>query len=453
MMNLNRITRFSIGLIALTANVSQAIETRFEADTSLPMVYLNVAVKAGAAHDPLTQSGIGNFVGEMMLRGTKNRTKAQIDATLDLLGATLNVETRSEAIIFRGRVLATKLPQYMEIVEDIITNPNFPENEIKKLKSEIISDIVESRGKDARLGKVFWDEFLFEGHPYGKPILGKTPALAKLKRADLIRHYEALFQDRNLLVVGSGSADSASIENWANRIARNRPDSPGENPIQIVSAPVPSLKRRVLFVNKPERTQTQVYFGQVGVRLTDPSFFPMHIANHVFGGGSFSARLMTEVRVKRGWSYGAYSYFRHGIQPRSWQAYTFPATKDTPETIKLVDGMLQDWKVNGLKPEEFDFAKSGLINSAGFAYNTPAKRVENILLEKTLRLPDGFMKTYADRMSGVTRAQSNAAVKDFLDPERMSVMVLGTAKDLKPKIATSLKVPENEIRVVPFSKE
>ena len=56
---------------------------------------------------------------------------------------------------------------------------------------------------------------------------------------------------------------------------------------------------------------------------------------------------MTEVRVKRGWSYGAHSYFRHGIQPRSWQAYTFPASKDTAETVKLLEGMLRDWKTSG----------------------------------------------------------------------------------------------------------
>ena len=442
----------SLAVFALTLSAS-ALETRFEADSALPVVYLNVAVKAGAANDPTGQSGIGNFVGEMMLRGTKMRSKAQIDETLDLLGATLSVEVRAEAIIFRGRVLSSKLAEYMEVVQDIVTNPSFPESEIKKLKAEISSDIVEMRGKDSSVAKVFWDAFLFQGHPYGKPILGKLHDLDKIRREDLVRHYGNLFQDRNLLVVGSGDSESTFVDAWAKRIAEKRPNSGGVNPIHVSPAPKKWEKRRVLFVDKADRTQTQVYFGQVGLRMTDPDFFPVYVANHVFGGGSFSARLMTEIRVKRGWSYGAYSYFRHGIQPRSFQAYTFPATKDTASAVALMDTMLHTFREKGITPAEYEFAKSSLINSAGFSYNTPAKRVENILLEKTLDLPDGFMKSYADHLATVTLEQANDAVKKFLDPDHMSILVLGTAKEIKAKVAESLKVPETEIPVVPYTKE
>ncbi len=440
-------------LLAVNSSPARAMETRFESDASLPIVYLNIAVKAGAAHDLPAQSGIGNFVGEMMLRGTSTRSKAQIDEALEQLGATLNVETRSEAIIFRGSVLSAKLAEYMEIVQDVITNPSFPESEIRKLKSEVVSQILNTRGKDNALAKVFWDAFLLEGHPYGKPILGKTRDLERLKRPDLLRHYANLFQARNLLVVGSGDSESSFVEAWAKRIAEKRPNSEGQNPIRTATAPDAWKKRRVLFIDKAERTQTQVYFGQIGLKLTDEAFFPVYLANHVFGGGSFSARMMTEVRVKRGWSYGAYSYFRHGIEPRSWQAYTFPAAKDTAAALALVDGMLRSWQENGINQAEFEFAKSSLINSAGFTYNTPAKRVENILLEKTLRLPDGFMRSYAENLAKVSHARTNAAVKSFLDPERLSVMVLGTAKDLKAKVATSLRVSEKEIEVVPFTRE
>jgi zinc protease len=443
-----------VSLLAFCGAVSSfAMETRFEHDPALPIVYLNVAVKAGAANDPQGQAGIANFVGEMMIRGTKTRSKDQIDEELDQLGATLSVEARSEALIFRGHVLSAKLAEYMDLVQDVITNPSFPEKEIRKLKTEITSAILDSRGKDSTLGRVFWDAFLFEGHPYGKPVLGKTKDIEGLKRDDLVRHYSNLFQDRNLLVVGSGDSEESFVASWAKRLAEKRPNSESKNPIQAADAPKSWPKRRVLFVDKPDRTQTQVYFGQIGIRPTDRNFFPLYLSNHVFGGGSFSARLMQEVRVKRGWSYGAHSYFKHGIRPRSFQAYTFPAAKDTAGALTLIDTMLRDWNEKGITPEEFRFAKASLINSAGFSYNTPSKRVENILLEKTLELPDGFLKSYAENLEKVTHEDTNRAVKEFVAPDRMSVMVLGTAKALKPKVAEALKVPASEIAVVPFTKE
>lgn len=432
---------------------SMAIETQFENDPSLPIVYLNVGVKGGAANDPDGQSGISNFVGEMMLRGTKTRSKAQIDEALDQLGATLGVETRSEALIFRGRVLSSKLAEYMDIVQDIITNPSFPEKEIKKLKSEITSELMESRGNDKVLGRLFWESFLFEGHPYGKPILGKSKEIEKLKRDDLLKQYGNLFQDRNLLVIGSGDSQPSTFSSWAKKLAEKRPNSPGENPIRTAVTPSAPVKRTVQFIDKPDRTQTQLYFGQIGLLLTDPDYFSVYLANHVFGGGSFSARMMTEVRVKRGWSYGAGSFFRHGIRARSWQAYTFPASKDTPGTLSLIDTMIRDFREKGITSEEYKFARDSLINSAGFTYNTPGKRVENLLLEKTLGLPDGFMKSYAENLAKTTQEGVNTSVKNFLKPDEMKILVLGTAKDLKAKVAGSLKIPENEIKVIPYTKE
>lgn len=443
-----------VSLASFFASFSaSAVEVKFEPDTSIPMVYLNVAVKAGGAHDPKGAYGISNFMGEMLLRGTNSRTKEQIDLALDQIGAILEVETRSEALIFRGSVLSAKLPDFMEILNDILTNPKFPESEIQKLKREIVSQILLERGRDNALARSRWDRFLFADHPYGKPLLGTVRDIEKLTRASIVDHYNRFIQDRNLLVVGAGDAEESFVKSWADRLAEKRPDSKGENPIRVVDAPVPPKSRRLQLIDKPERTQTQIYIGQIGVRMTDDDFFPLYLGNHAYGGGSFSARLMVEIRVKRGWSYGAYSYFRHGLRPRSWQTYFFPATKDTPDALAKGLEMISELKEKGITKEEFEFAKQSLVNSSGFMYNTPKKRVENILLERTLNLPDGFMKSYGPALAKVSHDEVNQALKSYLAPESLSILVLGTAKDLKAKLAEKSGVPEKEITVVPYSQE
>ncbi len=443
-----------IALLALSiASSAFAIETRFEEDRSLPLVSVNVVIKAGAAHDPKGQSGITNFMGEMLKRGSKKYSKEKILEALDQIGGSLEVETRAEALILRGSVLAEKLSQFLDLVTEIVSEPTFPEHEIKKLKAEVVSSILEERGNDRGLARARWESFLMSGHPYGNPLLGKMKDVESITRAQIEAHYKKLFQNRNTIVIGTGDAEESFIRSWSDRLAEVLPNSEGPNPVEPVGRPELAQKLRVRVIDKPDRTQTQVYWGQEGVLFTDPKFFPLYLGNHAFGGGSFSARFMVEIRVKRGWAYGAYSYFRHGLQPRSWQAFTFPASKDTPDAVKYGLSMIQELKGKGITQEEYDFAKTSLINSAGFMYNTPKKRVENLILEQTLNLPPGFTKSYGPALSRVSIDDVNAALKAFLHPERFSILVLGTAKTLKPKLAEKLGMKESEIETVPYTVE
>ncbi len=442
----------TISLISLFefSSTARAVEIEFERDSNLPIVDINVAIKTGAVSDPKGQSGVTNFMGEMLLRGTKSRTKEQIDLELDQMGAHLDVEVRAESTIFRGSVLSSQLDRYLRLLTDVLTQPSFPETEIAKLKKEIISGILDELGRDQSLASRRFTRFLFEGHPYGNPILGRVKDIEALTQAQLAAQYDKLVREKQLLVVGTGDSSEKQISQWAEQLALSRP---GGEKAKVVDAPKQSDKRRLLIVDKPDRTQVQMIAGQIGVLMTDPNYFPLYVGNYVFGGGSFSSILMKEIRVKRGWSYGAGSNFRHGLRPRSWQFSLFPKSGDAPpalaESLRLVEALKKD----GITQPDFDFATQSLINSAGFSFNTPKKRVENILLERCLNLPDGFMRSYAERIGKVSLSDVNTSLAQFLKPGQLSILVLGTAKDLKAPLAKAAGVPESEVQVVPYTQD
>ncbi len=444
------VTIISLVTLLEFSSPAHAVETEFERDANLPIVDINVAIKTGAVSDPKGQSGVTNFMGEMLLRGTKSRTKEQIDLELDQMGAHLDVEVRAESTIFRGSVLSSQLDRYLRLLTDILTQPSFPETEIAKLKKEIISGILDELGRDQSLASRRFTRFLFEGHPYGNPILGRVKDIEQLTQAQIAAQYDKLVREKQLLVVGTGDSTEKQISQWADQLAAIRP---GGEKAKVVDAPKQSEKRRLMIVDKPDRTQVQMIGGQIGVLLTDPNYFPLYVGNYVFGGGSFSSILMQEIRVKRGWSYGAGSNFRHGLRPRSWQFSLFPKSGDAApalaESVRLVEKLKKD----GITQPEFDFATQSLINSAGFSFNTPKKRVENILLERCLNLPDGFMRSYAERIRKVSMTDVNTALNQFLRPDQLSVLVLGTAKDLKAPLAKAAGVPESEVQVVPYTQD
>lgn len=436
----------------LWTSASRAMDVSFEEDHSLPLVQINLALKAGSVTDPSGQSGITNFMGEMLLRGTRSKTKEQIDVALDQMGAKLEIETRAESMILRGSVLASQLDKFLALMEEIATQPRFPEREIRKLKSETISGLLEEQGDDSALEARNFQEFLFQKHPYGKPVDGTIKDVGNFNRGKVVGQYTRFMHDKNLLVVGSGDTTADKIKQWADGIAAKLP-SMNKAVVGKVPAPKNVDHRRLLIVDKPDRTQTQMSAGQIGVLMTDSDFFPLYVGNFVLGGPTFSSRLMNEIRVKRGWSYGAGSGFRFGLQPRYWRAHLFPASRDSApalaETLKLIAQM----KAAGVTADEFTFAQTSLVNKSGFMYNTPAKRVENALLEKTLDLPTGFMKSYGPEISKVTRAQVNDAIEKFLRPDNLAITVVGTASELKEPLAKAAGVPVDQVEVKPYTQD
>jgi zinc protease len=439
-----------VALTWLAPSAASAIDVSFERDTTLPLVHINLAVRSGAVTDPQGLLGLTNFTADMLLRGTRTRTKEQIDLTLDQLGAVLETETRAESIVIRGAVLSSNLPQFLSLLTEIVTQPSFPEREIQKLKAQTISGILEELSEDSSLAARRFNHFLFRTHPYGNPVDGTQKDVERFTRQKVAAHYDRLFRDGAFVVVGTGDAKVEDIETWAKGIAAARP---GKGADRDLSTPTDTEMRRLTLIDKPGRTQAQVFIGQTGVKLTDPEYFPLYIANHAFGGESFTARLMTELRVKRGWTYGAYSTFRIGTVPRSWMVHSFPGEKDASPAVALTLKMIQDLRDHGISKAEFEFSKQSLIKGAGFAYDTPKKRVENALTEKTIDLPDGFIKSYASRMEKVSLEQSNEALRKFLRPEQLTITILGTAADLKDKLGPATGVPQDKFIIEDWSKE
>ncbi len=432
-------------------------EIAFERDPSLPVVNINVAFKTGAVTDGPRKSGLTNFMGEMLLRGTRIRSKKQIELDLDQMGAKLDFETRAESIILRGSVLSSQLEPYLKLLSEVITQPSFPEIEISKLKGEISSVIQEELGHDGALGNRAFSKYLFQGHPYGNPILGKISDLKKFNRTEILGHYQQLVREPLLLVVGSGDASAERMNEWTKLLGHSLALIQSKQNLSSsalsVTPPKPATRRRLLIVDKPDRTQTQINLGQIGILMTDPNYFKLYLGNSALGGHSFSSILMQEIRVKRGWSYGANSAFRFGLQPRSWLVHLFPASKDTPDALAYTLKIVENLQKNGISAEQFEFTKRSLINSSGFIYNTPSKRVENTLLEKSLNLPQGFMRSHADRIASLRRDEVNQALKNFVQPDHLAITVVGTAKELKSPLAKAAGISEDLIEVEPYDAE
>jgi zinc protease len=206
---------------------------------------------------------------------------------------------------------------------------------------------------------------------------------------------------------------------------------------------------RFTIVDKPERTQSQILMGQPAPRWHDADFVPLQVATTAFGG-TFTARLMDEVRSKRGLSYGASARLGQGRGAKALVSHVFPSLEQTAETLTLVLGLWRDWVEEGVTEAEVAFAKGYLGKSFAFTVATPEDRLELRTALDLAGMPPDSGLTYSTRVGKVTREAAVRALEQHLTARDLEIVVVTTAAELMPKLEAAGLTADAAVEVVAY---
>jgi zinc protease len=421
----------------------------FEPSRDIPVVRVQATVGTGSGTDPAGREGVARMTGEMLRRGAGGRTRADLDTALDALGADLGASVDAESVTVVGHVLARNLPPFLSILETVMLRPDFVVDEVEKLRREMRSALDEMRDDDHELCTRFFAHALYGDHAYGRPSGGTEASLQAIRREDLTGLFGRAFVGRNVFFGASGDFDEAQIEGWFGSLMARLGAGAPPDPVALPDPPRPQ-GRRMLIVDKPERTQAQVLLGHPAVRWGEPDDYPLRIAVTAFGG-TFTSPLMTEVRVKRGLSYGAYAQLVHGRGRGHLQGWVFPASAQLVETLGIVLDLWEGLAQGAITDEQVAFAKAHLRGKFPLSIETPERRLSLRAALRVCGLPDDYLATYTARLSAISAEEVRAAARRYVTAGDLLVTVVATADEVRPALeraAPSLRI--DAIDVVPF---
>jgi zinc protease len=207
--------------------------------------------------------------------------------------------------------------------------------------------------------------------------------------------------------------------------------------------------RNVVIVDKPERTQTQLFIGTLGARTRDRNLFPLIVSNTAFGG-TFSGPLMQQVRVARGWSYGAYSRLLHSNQRDAWYMATAPSVDYSADCAALQLELLENWVETGIKKSELSFAKRYLINGHCFDRDTPSKRLDARLDVELLGIPRAYFEKHDELVGQVIWQEATEATRSRISSRDLTIVVVASAADV---VGSFERLPGvSSLEIVPFDR-
>jgi zinc protease len=433
----------------VTASTSSGPRVLVEESRALPLVAITIAQRTGGTDDPIGKEGLMRLTSRLIRRTGAGLTTEALDERIDSLGASLSVDVGHSSGTFHGAVIARSLDAFADLLIDVLGRPSLAEKELGKLKRETLAELIEARDHDRELGQRWFRQRLFDGHPYGRPVSGTPGSVAAVTPEDVAAVYGRAVCGQNLVFAFAGDVDEARAHAIAERVVERLPAGTP----RLDAVPEPTLKhgRRLVVVDKPERTQTQIFIGCLGTHPQDPDHVALHVGSTIFGG-TFTARLMKEVRSKRGWSYGAYSNLPYDRHRRGFSMWTFPKASDAAACVALELELLERWWKDGVTPRELAWAQRYLVRSHAFAIDTASKRVSQTLDEEIYGLPPGYHANYVEHVRAVTLDEVNASIRQRITPEHLVVTVVGTASEIEAPVRSA--IPDLDgVEIIPFDTD
>jgi zinc protease len=265
----------------------------------------------------------------------------------------------------------------------------------------------------------------------------------------VLAFYHSFVVTSNIVIGVAGDVVAERIPELASRLVAGL--ASGRAAVDPVAEPSMRPGRRLLVVDKPERTQTQILVATLGTSPHDDDHVPLYVANGVFGG-TFTSRLMREVRSKRGWSYGASARASIDRHRQAWVLWTFPAASDAAPCLKLVIELMEAWVAHGVTAREVAFIKRYLIRSHAFEIDTAQKRLQQSLDVELLGLPPDYYTGWLGRVGAVDAEAASLAVSRRIRPENLLCVAVATASNMVEPLRSAISGLE-DTQIVAFDAE
>ena len=411
------------------------LRQHFEPTPGLPLVRIGIAYPLPPALTELKQTGQLPMMCRLMRRTGGNFSSAQSDALWNRLGSHLSISATHDGIFVQGVCLKRNFTEFSEQVLASLLAPAFQEDELARLKKELEGEWPASLDDDRGLSRRWFRRALYGGHEYGRPSSPSPASIPRITQDSIRQSYEKFSRIAPSFV---GIAADYTHEE-AGRVLQDLATVTGarKNSLVVpVEHPSPPKSRRLVIVDKGTRSQTQMLVGTLGSCASDEDYTALSIANTVLGG-SFGARLMQEIRAKRGLSYGAYSSISATPLRSAFAASTFPNVEQTEECFRLLIDTIKSWHQDGITEEEFAQTQHFLSRSYAFARDTAEKRLNLRMDEAANHLSIGYHDHYQERVQAVTLPEVNQAIRKRIDLNQLTACLVGNADELHNTLHSS----------------
>lgn len=381
------------------------------------VTYCGIVINTGSRDEADEEQGMAHFIEHMLFKGTEKRRSSHIINRLEHVGGELNAYTSKEETVVYAAVLKEYFERAMELISDIVLHSNFPQKEIDKEVVIIVDEIQSYNDSPSELIYDDFEELIFEHHPIGHNILGKSELLEKYSTVDAFRFTKKHYRPEEMVFFAFGDLDFKQLVRWA------------EKYLQAETVASKELERFSPTSYKPIRKEInknthQVHFmlGNRAYDLYHPSRMGMYLLNNILGGPGMNSLLNLSLREKHGLVYNVESSYQPFTDTGMWSVYFGCDPENVNRCEQLVYNELQKLREEPLTENTLKKYKLQLVGQMAIS----SENKENMALS----LGKSFLRygkiddldTVKKLIDELTPEQLQTIANDIFNPEQLSVL-------------------------------
>jgi predicted Zn-dependent peptidase len=416
------------------ASLPSGITLQLVQQHELPLVQVTMVIQGGVRLDA-NQPGLASFTTRMLTEGAGSRDANALQGELAFLGAQLFASAGTDAFTISLNVPKRTLGEALDLLGDVVLRPTFRAADVRRQRDLRLASILQRRDNANILAGLAFSQLVFPaGHPYHRPSDGDSVSTAALDSATVRAFYEQTFvpERARFIVVGDVAVPEmrgllgARFSGWARGTA-------ARTMAAVTAKPVSNAAVRIFLVDKPGAAQSVITLGAPGAERLSPDYPALMVMNTILGG-SFSSRLMSNLRETKGYTYGINSRF-------TWAPLAGPFVVSSGVRTNVTDSalveifkelkMLRDLTVDAT---ELERAKAYVALGVPQRFETNGQIAAQLVDLGTFSLPLASLGDFVAKVNQVTAADVQRVARQYLPAGTATLVVVGDIAKIRPGI-------------------
>ena len=408
-----------------------------------PLVSFRTLIRSGADHDTHRTAGLASITADLLDEGAGERDAIRLAEDVGLLGAALGTGADWDASYVSADVLARYGEAALELVGDVTARATLPADGLERVRAERLNDLLQQRNEPAAIAGKRFSNLLYGTGAYGNSVTGNPESVAGITTDDVRAFYTQHYVPNNSSVVVSGDIDPARAIELVTRVLGDW--TRGAEPPRPIVAPAPIDSSRVYVVDRPQAVQSEIRVGHLGVPRSCEDYFPLSVMNAVLGG-VFNSRINLNLRERHGYTYGARSQFAFRRHAGPFVVAAPVRNEVTQQSVSEVLAELRRIRTGDLEERELADVKSYLMGVFPATVQTASDIASRLVDMELYGLPEDYFDRYRENIANVSEADVERVAKKYLDPDRVLIVVVGNASEIRGPLGT-LGMPLHEIDI------